>query len=263
LREICPRKKRSPKSGANIGAITGILLKQWTTTQATQQQQTIPMNQPEERTVMSNLSPDDSVKTMMTNVSRMVDTLGSVVNTLARESANTNDTIKQMMIQQTTTMNNLMMLMARNEGRRQEIPIREIHQTSTPASTITNSQFSLSQQSTSVNKRKIDGIADNETTAISTVETGTIQMEDDEDIDKMSEQQNGNIGLQETETTDITMTDNAQSTASTQQQQQSQQETTRIRNMISTTAGDFNQQFNIQPKSSETTNSTPTGVRRQ
>jgi hypothetical protein len=27
LREICPRKKRNPKSGANIGAITGILLK--------------------------------------------------------------------------------------------------------------------------------------------------------------------------------------------------------------------------------------------
>jgi hypothetical protein len=97
---------------------------------------------------MSNLSPDDSAKTMMTNVSRMVDTLGSVVNTLARESANTNDTIKQMMIQQTTTMINLMILMARNEERRQEIPIREIQQTSTPTSTITSSQFSLSQQST-------------------------------------------------------------------------------------------------------------------
>jgi hypothetical protein len=55
-------------------------------------------------------------------------------------------------------MNNLMMLMATNEERRQEIPIREIQQTSTPTSTITNSQFSLSQQSTSVNKRKIDGI---------------------------------------------------------------------------------------------------------
>jgi hypothetical protein len=26
LREICTRKKRNPKSGANIGAITGILL---------------------------------------------------------------------------------------------------------------------------------------------------------------------------------------------------------------------------------------------
>jgi hypothetical protein len=98
---------------------------------------------------------------MLTNVSQMVDTLGSVVNTLARESANTNDTIKQMMIQQTTTMNNLMMLMARNEEKRQEIPIREIQQTSTPTSSmITNSQSSQSSQSTSANKRKCEGIAD-------------------------------------------------------------------------------------------------------
>jgi hypothetical protein len=154
------------------------------------------------------------------------------------------------------------MLMARNEERRQEIPIREIQQTSTPTSMITNSQFSLSQQSTSVNKRKIYGIADDETTAVSTVETGRKLMEDDEDIDKLSEQQDGNIGIQETETTDTTMTDNDQSTASTQQQQP-QQETTTIRNTISTTAGDFNHQFNIQPKISETTNSTPTGVRCQ
>jgi D-ribose pyranose/furanose isomerase RbsD len=74
---------------------------------------------------MSNLSPDNSAKTMMTNVSRMVETLGTVVNTLvkenanmAKETANTNDTIKQMMIQQTATMNNFMMLMTRNEERR-------------------------------------------------------------------------------------------------------------------------------------------------
>jgi hypothetical protein len=70
-------------------------------------------------------------------------------------------------------------------------------------------------------------------------------MEDDENIDKMSEQRNGNIRIQEIATTDTTMTDNNQSTASTQQQQQSQQETTIIRNTISTTAGDFNHQFNI------------------
>jgi hypothetical protein len=87
---------------------------QWTTTQVEQQQQIVPTNQVEDKTVMSNLSPDDSAKTMMTNVSRMVDTLGSVVNTLAQESTNTNDIIKQIMIQQTTTMNNLMMIMARN-----------------------------------------------------------------------------------------------------------------------------------------------------
>jgi hypothetical protein len=59
---------------------------------------TTTTNQAEERTVMSNLSPDNSAKTLMTNVSRMVKTLGSEVNALAKESANTNDTMKQMMI---------------------------------------------------------------------------------------------------------------------------------------------------------------------
>jgi hypothetical protein len=136
-------RKAKHSSNTNNGTI-----RQWMTTQVAQQQQTVPTNQAEERTVMSNLSPDDSAKTMMTNVSGMVDTLGSVVNTLARESANTNDKFKQIMLQQTTTMNNLMMIMARNEERRQEVPIKEIQPTSTPPSTITNSQFSLSQQST-------------------------------------------------------------------------------------------------------------------
>jgi hypothetical protein len=93
---------------------------------------------------------------MMTHVSRMVETLGSVVNTLAKESANTNETVKQMMIEQTATKNNLMMIMARYEERRQEIPIGIIQQTSTSTnSTITNSQFSLSQQSSCTNKRKL------------------------------------------------------------------------------------------------------------
>jgi hypothetical protein len=55
--------------------------------QQQQQQQTTTTNQAEERTVMSNLSPDNSAKTMMTNVSRMVETLGSVVNALAKETA--------------------------------------------------------------------------------------------------------------------------------------------------------------------------------
>jgi hypothetical protein len=39
--------------------------------------------------------------------------------------------------------------MTKNEERGQEVPIGEIQPTSTPTSTITNSQFSLSQQSTS------------------------------------------------------------------------------------------------------------------
>jgi hypothetical protein len=204
---------------------------------------------------MSNLSPDDSAKTMMTNVSRMVDTLGSVVTTLARESANTNNTIKQVMTQQTTTMNNLMMLMARNEERQQEVPIREIQPTSTPTSMITNSQFSLSQQSTSVNKRKLDGLEDDERTAISTVETGTTRrMEEDEDNDAILESKDRN-----TEIIDITITDNEHTTTGIQEQE----ETTTSRNTISTTAGDFNHQFKIQTPGTNTNDSTPSGVNRQ
>jgi hypothetical protein len=135
---------------------------QWPTSPTVQQQQqTTATNQAEERTVMSNLSPEDSAKTMMTNV------------------------MKQMMIQQTATMNNFMMLMSRNKERRQEVPVREIQQTSTLTSTITNSQFSLSQQSTSVNKRIIDGIAEDETTAVSTVVNESQQKENDDDIDAM------------------------------------------------------------------------------
>jgi hypothetical protein len=159
---------------------------------------------------MSNLSPDDSAKTMMTNVSRMVETLGSVVNALAKKTANSNDTMKQMMIQQTATMNNFMMLMSRNKERRQEVPVREIQQTSTPASTITTSQFSLSQQSTSVNKRRIDGIAEDETTAVSTVVTEPQQKENEDDINAMLEEQSDAIEEKRTEqeeTNDITMED--------------------------------------------------------
>jgi len=69
-------------------------------------------NQVEAGTVMSNLSPDDSAKTMMTNVSRMAESLGTVVNTLAKENSNmakatatTNETIKLMMLQQTNNNN--------------------------------------------------------------------------------------------------------------------------------------------------------------
>jgi hypothetical protein len=178
---------------------------------------------------MSNLSPDDSAKTMMTNVSRMVETLGSVVHTLAKEmDANTNDTLKQMMIHQTTTRNNLMMMMARNDVRREEVPISFTQQPS-PNSTITNSQHSLSQQSTNAKKRiRMGGIGDNETTAASTVIQGQDNAEDDS-TDKMLEDQEEVIKELETEqqnsndstgTTDIAMTDNAQIEIIHQQQQQ-------------------------------------------
>jgi hypothetical protein len=80
-------------------------MQQWPTSPTAHQQQTTSTSTNhggEERTVMSNLSPDNSA--MMTNVSWMVETLGSVVTTLAKESANTNDTIKQM--NDDTTNNN-------------------------------------------------------------------------------------------------------------------------------------------------------------
>jgi hypothetical protein len=42
---------------------------QWPASPVVQQQQTTTTNQVEQRTAMSNLSPDDSAKTMMTNIS--------------------------------------------------------------------------------------------------------------------------------------------------------------------------------------------------
>jgi hypothetical protein len=119
-----------------------------------------------------------------------------------------------------TTMNNFMMIMSRNKERRQEVPIREIQQTSTPTSTITNSQFSLSQQSTSANKRKIDGIADDETTAASTTVIGTDPSTEEDDIDAMLEEQSDaieEIRTEQEETMDVSMTDNDE--MATRQQQ--------------------------------------------
>jgi hypothetical protein len=200
---------------------------------------------------MSNLSPDNSAETMMTNVSRMVETLGSVVNAIAKETATTNDTMKQMMIQQTATMNNFMMIMSRNKERRQEVPIREIHQTSIPTSTITYSQFSLSQQSTSASKRKIDGIADDKTTAVSTTLLGTDLSIEEDDIDAMLEEQLDameEIRTEQEEAMDVTMTDNAETT---EPPQQKQQEVTTNGATTAMAAGDFEQQFNRNKKGNE------------
>jgi hypothetical protein len=148
---------------------------------------------------------------------------------MAKESANTNTTIKQMMIQQTETMNTLMMLMTRNKERRQEIPIRVIQQASTPSSTITNSQYSQSQQSTIANKRKIDGIADDETAAVSTVVNEPNPGEKD-DTDAMLEEQSDAIEeiRTEEEENDTTMTDKDHNTQSQQQQEQQETSTNRI-----------------------------------
>jgi hypothetical protein len=208
---------------------------------------------------------------MMTNVSRMVETLGTVVNTLAkenanmaRETANTNNTIKQMMIQQTETMNAFMMLMTRNEERRQKVPTRVIQQPSTPSSTITNSQYSQSQQSTSANKRKIDGIADDETAAISTV-LNEPPTRDEEDIDAMLEEQPEAIDeeiKEQEEIDDTTMTDKDHNTITPQQQEQQETSTTKITTAIA--EGDFSHQFSNNTKRIENiNNNTPTGMNRQ
>jgi hypothetical protein len=249
-----PRSIRSIVKGKQTNNTHTGKSQQWPTSNAVQQQQTTPTNQGEERTVMSNLSPDDSAKTMMTNVSRMVETLGktlgTVVNTLAsnnahmaKATATTNNTMQQMMMQQSEnmqqqaeTMNAFMMLMTRNETRRQESPIQEtqeipireiplsvrnIHPMSTPTSTITNSQFSLSQQSTSANKRKIDGMKDDATTVASTIIIGTEPSTEGDDIDAMLEEQEDTIEEIRKEQEDINdtkMTDKDNNT-STQQQE--------------------------------------------
>jgi hypothetical protein len=130
-----------------------------------------------------------------------------------------------------------------------EIPIREIQPTSTPTSTITNSQFSLSQQSISANKRKIDGIADDETTAASTTIIGTDPSTEEDDIDAMLEEQTDAIDELRTEqegAMEVTMADNDETT-SNQQQQQQDSTTTRITTVIA--EGDFDHQFNINKKS--------------
>jgi hypothetical protein len=150
-----------------------------------------------------------------------------------------------MMIQQTATMNNLMMIMSRNEERRQEVPIREIQPASTLTSTITNSQFSLSQQSTSANKRKLDGIADDDTTAVSTVVNDPRQKENENNIDAMLEEQSDaidEIWKEQEEINDITMEDKDPNTRS--QPQQVQQETTTNRITTAIAEGDFTHQFN-------------------
>jgi hypothetical protein len=260
-------------------------IQQWTQSPTVQQQQrttTSTTNQVEAGTVMSNLSPDDSAKTMMTNVSRMVESLGTVVNTLAKENsnmakatANTNETIKlmmlqqtetnkQMMIQQTTTMNNFMMLMTRNEERRQEVPIREIQpirttqQTSTPTSTITNSQYSQSQQSMSANKRKIDGIADDETTAVSTVIKGIENMaEEGEVIEMIDDQMEEMEEFTGEQTNDVTMEDNEQEL----NQQQQQITTSTTTNAI--VAGDFSHQFKVRSTNTDKNIASAPGANRQ
>jgi hypothetical protein len=79
-------------------------------------------------------------------------------------------------------------------------------------------------------------------------------MEEDEDNDAIPESKDRN-----TEIIDITMTDNEHTTTGIQEQK----ETTISRYTISTTAGDFSHQFNMQTPRTNTNDSTPSGVNRQ
>ena len=247
-----PTTAAVPRSIIRKGKTQSNNIQQWPhlpiVQQQQQQQQRTPTHQVEDRTVMSNLSPDDSAKTMMTNVSKMVESLGTVVTTMAKETANTNETMKQMMIQQATTMNNLMMMMSRNEERRQEVPIREIqptrdiHLNSTPTSTLTNSQFSQSQQSTKGNKRTKYGITDDETTAATTVENATTDEIEEGKDDNMEEDLMGETNKDDCSVDEI-MEDNAKT----------------IDGQTNTTmaAGDFSQ-FETQPKQNNNNNNNNT-----
>ena len=147
-----------------------------------------------------------------------------------------------MMIQQATTMNNLMMIMTRNEDRRQGTPISiseiqpviDLQQGTTPASTLTNSQYSQSQeQSPSSNKRPKHGLDDDETTALSTIENGTTE-------DMIEEQIEATINEQ---SNDVTMGDNDEQTTV---------ETTNTANV----PGDFSQFNNNNNNNKQTTTNT-------
>jgi hypothetical protein len=107
---------------------------------------------------MSGLSPDNSAKKMMTNMSKMVESIGTVVTKLADQNAqtndmmkHTNDTMKEMMIQQATQMNNLMAIICKNEERRYKGDALRIPQTINPISTPADSTMTNSQQSTTQN----------------------------------------------------------------------------------------------------------------
>ena len=126
------------------------------------------------------------------------------------------------------------MLMTRNEEMRQGVPIREVQptretHTSTPESTLTNSQYSQSQeQPMSTNKRRLvqPNVAttalstvvkpvhpDDETTALSTVGNDTTEETDDGEYDNMVEDQMEPINNEQIY--DVTMEDNEQTTAET------------------------------------------------
>jgi hypothetical protein len=109
-------------------------------------------------------------------------------------------------------------------------------------------------------------MADDDTTAVSTVVNEPQQKENEDDIDAMLEEQSDTIEeiqTEQDEINDITMEDKDQNTATQQQQIQQEKITNRITAAI--TEGDFTHQFRDKTKNIDTinNNSTPAGVQRQ
>jgi hypothetical protein len=229
-----------------------------TTTPTTQQADTLTIG-----TAMSGLSPDDSAKTMMTNMSKMVESIGTVVTTLAKENAETNDTMKQMMVQQAATMNNLMAMMCRNEERRYGGETSRVPQNICPTATQTNSTITNSQQSTTQNqsplkRNRVEQQGDETVTTVATEvqnqqenerereETSDDMIEDDYDeiethIENEQNERNNQEEVKEVE--DEMMMDNEatsteQTTATTTKTVNTEQITTPI------AEGNFDHQFN-------------------
>jgi uncharacterized Ntn-hydrolase superfamily protein len=111
-------------------------------------------------------------------------------------------------------------------------------------------------------QKKIDGIADDETTAAS-IAVYEPKQRDNNDTDAMSDKRtDDNLDIQEEQSkiNNITMTDKDHTTTNTQQQQ----ETTTNKITKAMAAGDFTHQFNNNQNSINTIDiSTPTGVNRQ
>jgi acetyl/propionyl-CoA carboxylase alpha subunit len=182
-------------------------------------------------TPMSGLSPDNSAKTMMTNMYKMVESIGTVVTKLAVQNSETNEimkqtnnTMKEMMVQQAATMNNLMAIMCRNEERRYEgetsrVP-QNINPTSTPAdSTMTNSQQSMTQNQSPQKRHRTDRQEDGDGTATTATTTTTttptqheqaevlqdVRMEDGQHERESQIDQNRTVGEDEEEDHNKTM----------------------------------------------------------
>ncbi|OEU23094.1 hypothetical protein FRACYDRAFT_233260 [Fragilariopsis cylindrus CCMP1102] len=219
---------------------TAIPIQQWASPPAVQQAATT--NQVEIGTVMSSLSPDDSAKTMMTNVSKMVESLSTVVNSLATDTARLRSTACAFLFSEkrgnffvsdapTALIYTKKLISGQNS----------LKIVGKFAVALSIAQYSQSQeQSTSSNKQPKHGLDDDETTALSTVENGTSdEPEEGEQEDMIEEQMEATTNEQ---SNDVTMGDNDQTRV----------ETTNTANV----PGDFSQFNNNNNNNKQTTTNT-------